>query len=87
MKKKVMMLVSLLAVSMMSTSLISTAQAKIIEINPGIGFTEYYGNMGGANFYILTPDDWTNPLGNGMLIVLCRPNQYFEDPRDSLPHY
>ena len=50
---------------------------------PGAGFTEYYGTMGGANFFVLIPDDWTNALGDGMLIVMCRGKGYTEDPRDA----
>jgi hypothetical protein len=83
MNKKVMVLISILAVAMLSTTSISSAQAKITEINPGIGFTEYYGSIGGANFYVLIPDDWTTPMGDErMLVILCRGVGYAEDPRD-----
>lgn len=87
-KKVLVILVALMAVAMMVPPLVPTAQAKITEINPGLGYTEYYGTMGGANFYVLIPDDWTNPLlGDGMLVVICRSAAYFEDPRDSIPDY
>lgn len=91
MNKKVLMLTTLIAIAMMSTPLISTVQAKITEVThygpPGGGFTEYYGTMGGANFYVLIPDDWTNPLGDGMLVMLCRPAAYTEDPRNFTINY
>lgn len=88
MNKKVLgIAVALLAISLMPSSLVSTAQAKIMEEThygpPGAGFTEYYGSIGGANFVVLIPDDWTNALGDGMLIVMCRGKGYDEDPRDS----
>jgi len=86
-KKVLLIIVALLAVSFMPSSLVSTAQAKITEVNPAVGYTEYYGTMGGANFYVLIPDDWTNPLGDRMLVVICRSAGYFEDPRDSVPDY
>lgn len=70
-----------MAVTMMVPPLVPTVQAKITEVNPGLGYTEYYGIMGGANFFILIPDDWTNPLGDGMLVMLCRPALWTEDPR------
>ena len=78
---------------MMATPLVSTVQAKITEVNrygpPDFPawFTEYYGTLGGANFYVLIPDVWENPLGDGMLVVICRSAAYFEDPRDSVPDY
>ena len=92
MNKKALMLTTLIAVAMMATPLISTAQAKITEENrydpPYDVFTEYYGTMGGANFYILIPDVWENELlGDGMLVVICRSAAYVEDPRDSIPDY
>jgi pimeloyl-ACP methyl ester carboxylesterase len=87
-KKVLVIAVALLAVSLLPSSLVSTAQAKITEVNPAVGYTEYYGTMGGANFYVLIPDDWTNPLlGDGMLVVLCRPAAYSEDPRGNVPDY
>jgi hypothetical protein len=73
--------------AMLAPPFISTAQAKITETNPGLGYTEYYGTMGGANFYILIPDDWTNDLGDGMLVMMCRPAGYAEDPRNNMPDY
>ena len=51
---------------------LSTVQGKTIEVNDLDGCTEYYGTMAGANFYVLIPDDWTNYLGDGMLVVSCR---------------
>jgi hypothetical protein len=86
-KRKVLVIaVALLAISLMPSSLVSTTQAKIMEENHygplGAGFTEYYGTIGGANFFVLIPDDWTNALGDGMLIVMCRGRGYTEDPRD-----
>jgi pimeloyl-ACP methyl ester carboxylesterase len=87
-KRKVSVtLVALMIIAIMPSSLVSIAQAKITETNPGPGYTEYYGTMGGANFYVLIPDDWTSPLGDGMLVVICRSAGYFEDPRDSIPDY
>ena len=60
-----MIAVALMAVAILATPLVSTVQARITEEHhygpPGEGFTEYYGTMGGANFYVLIPDDWTNP--------------------------
>ena len=87
MNKKALMLTTLIAVAMMATPLISTAQAKITEINDMNGYTEYYGTMGGANFYVLIPDVWENDLGDGMLVVICRSALYVEDPRDSIEDY
>jgi hypothetical protein len=91
MNKKSLMLTTLLAVAMMATPLVSTVQARITEEHhygpTGEGFTEYYGTMGGANFYVLIPDDWTNPLGDGMLFVICRSTLYVEDPRQSIEDY
>ena len=86
-RKVLVILVAVMVIAIMPSSLVSTAQAKITEINPGLGYTEYYGTMGGANFYVLIPDDWTNPLGDGMLVVICRSAGYFEDPRDNIPDY
>jgi hypothetical protein len=89
-KRKVLGLtVVLLVISLMPFSLIPTAQARIMEEThydpPGAGFTgftEYYGSIGGANFFVLIPDDWTNSLGDGLLVVMCRGRGYVEDPRD-----
>jgi pimeloyl-ACP methyl ester carboxylesterase len=86
-KKVSVILVVLMVIAIIPSSLISTAQAKIKEINPESGYTEYYGKMGGANFYILIPDVWTNPLGDGMLVMMCRSAGYIEDPRDSVLDY
>jgi hypothetical protein len=86
-KKVLVIAVALLVVSLMPSSLVLTAQAKITEVNPAVGYTEYYGTMGGANFYILIPDDWTNDLGDGLLVMMCRPAAYAEDPRDNVPDY
>ena len=86
MNKKILMLTTLIAVAMVATPLISTVQGEVTEI-PKDGYTEYYGALGGANFYILIPDDWTNPLGDGMLVVLCRSAGYVEDPRNSTEDY
>lgn len=66
---------------------VPTAQAKITETNDDLGHTEYYGSMDGANFYVLIPDDWTNPLGDRMLVVICRPALYSEDPRADIQDY
>lgn len=66
---------------------LSTVQAKITEVNDLEGCTEYYGTMGGANFYVLIPDDWTNDLGDGMLVMMCRSALYTEDPRDDIADY
>jgi pimeloyl-ACP methyl ester carboxylesterase len=85
-RKVLVITVVLLIISLTPFSLVSTTQAKIKEEthygSPGAGFTEYYGSIGGANFFVLIPDDWTNPLGDGMLVVLCRGRGYVEDPRD-----
>jgi pimeloyl-ACP methyl ester carboxylesterase len=88
MNRKVLVIeLVLLAISLMPSSLVMTAQAKIMEENhygpPGAGFTEYYGSIEGANFFVLIPDDWTNALGDEMLLVMCRGRGYTEDPRDS----
>jgi len=90
-RKVLVIAVALMAVVLLATPLVSTVQARITEEHhygpPGEGFTEYYGTMGGANFYVLIPDDWTNPLGDGMLVVICRSAGRFEDPRDSIPDF
>ena len=86
-KKVSVILVALMVIAIMPSSLISTAQAKITETNPGPGYTEYYGTMGRANFYVLIPDDWTSPLGDGMLLMMCRAAMWDEDPRDSITDY
>jgi len=78
---------ALMSITMMVPPLVPTVQAKITEVNPGLGYTEYYGTMGGANFYILIPDDWTNDLGDGMLVMMCRSAAYAEDPRDDFSDY
>jgi len=54
---------------------------------PGNKYTEVFGSINGANFYVLIPDKWKNPLGDGMLVVLCRSAGYVEDPRTSLEDY
>jgi len=93
MNKKALMLTALIAVAMMATPLVPIAQAEITEEHHygppdfPVWFTEYYGTLSGANFYILIPDDWTNPLGDGMLVVLCRSAAYVEDPRESTDDY
>lgn len=78
-----------LIIALLAPTFVSTAQAKITETthNEEEGYTEFYGTMGGANFYILIPDDWTNPLGDGMLVMMCRPAAYAEDPRMNMPDY
>jgi hypothetical protein len=86
-KKVSVILVALMVIAIMPSSLISTAQAKITETNPGPGYTEYYGTMGRANFYVLIPDDWTSPLGDGMLVMMCRAAMWSKDPRDSITDY
>jgi pimeloyl-ACP methyl ester carboxylesterase len=87
MNKKAIILMSLMIFTVTAFPCLSTVQAKITEVNDLEGYTEYYGTMGGANFYILIPDDWTNPLGDGMLVVMCRSAGYIEDPRDSVLDY
>lgn len=84
MNKKALILISLMVLS--TIPFISTVQAKIQETDMGT-YTEYYGNLGGANCYILIPDIWENPLGNGMLVVICRSGLYVEDPRQSMEDY
>jgi len=90
-RKVLVIAVALMAVVLLATPLVSTVQARITEENhygpPGEGFTEYYGTMGRANFYVLIPDDWTNPLGDGMLVMMCRSAAYAEDPRDDFSDY
>ena len=90
-RKFLVIAVACLAVTMLATPLVPTVQARITEENhygpPSEGFTEYYGTMGRANFYVLIPDDWSNPLGDGMLVVICRAAARFEDPRDCVPDY
>ena len=81
MKKKAVLLITLMALALMTLPLMSTVQAKITEEThygpPDDGFTEYYGALGGANFFVLIPDSW-----NGMLVVMCRGAGYTEDPRE-----
>jgi hypothetical protein len=85
MKKTASIMTLLLIINIMSASIvISTALAEITEVNCGEGYTEYYGSLCGANFYILIPNDWTHELGDGMLVVICRPGSYVEDPREFL---
>jgi hypothetical protein len=87
MKKKALILISLISLTIMAIPCIPTVYAKITEVNEGIGYIEYYGTMGRANFYVLIPDDWTNALGDGMLVMMCRPAAYQEDPRNNMPDY
>jgi hypothetical protein len=87
MKKKALILISLISLTIMAIPCIPTVYAKITEVNEGIGYTEYYGTMGRANFYVLIPDEWTNALGDGMLVMMCRPAAYQEDPRNNMPDY
>lgn len=87
MNKKALILISLMTLSIMAIPCVPTVHAKITEVNDLEGYTEYYGTIGGANFYVLIPDDWTNFLGDGMLVVMCRSAMYFEDPRDNFQDY
>ena len=95
MNKKALILISLMTLSIMAIPCVPTVHAKITEVkrygfppeDPLVWFTEYYGTLGGANFYVLIPDDWTNALGDGMLVVMCRSAMYFEDPRNIVPDY
>jgi hypothetical protein len=95
MNKKALILISLMTLSIMAIPCVPTVHAKITEVNriglppeDPVWFTEYYGTIGGANFYVLIPDSWTNLLlGDGMLVVMCRSAMYFEDPRDNMPDY
>jgi hypothetical protein len=75
-RKVLVIALAALLFAVLAPPFISTAQAKIKETNSELGYTEYYGTMGGANFYILIPDDWTNTLGDGMLVIMCRPAGY-----------
>jgi hypothetical protein len=86
-RKVLVIALAALLFAVLAPPFISTAQAKITETNSELGYTEYYGTMGGANFYILIPDDWTNTLGDGMLVIMCRPAGYAEDPRNNMPDY
>jgi hypothetical protein len=85
--KKAIVLMSLMLFTVIAFPCLSTVQAKITEVNDLEGYAEYYGTIGGANFYILIPDDWTNDLGDGLLVMMCRPAAYAEDPRDNVPDY
>ena len=85
--KKAIVLLALMIFTVFAFPCLSTVQAKITEVNDLEGYTEYYGTMGGANFYVLIPDDWTNDLGDGLLVMMCRPAAYAEDPRDNVPDY
>jgi hypothetical protein len=86
--KKAIVLLSLMIFTVFAFPCLSTVQAKITEVNDLEGYTEYYGTMGGANFYVLIPDDWTNGLlGDEMLVVMCRAAMWSEDPRDSITDY
>jgi len=77
MKNKTVILITLMALVLMATPLMSTVQAKKMEINDREGYTEYYGSLGKANFFVLIPEEnW-----NGMLVVMCRGAGYTEDPR------
>jgi hypothetical protein len=87
MNKKALILISLMTLSIMAIPCVPTVHAKITEVNDLGVYTEYYGTIGGANFYVLIPDDWTNDLGDGMLVVMCRSAMYSEDPRDNVPDY
>jgi len=93
MNKKILMLITLMTLAMMAIPCVPTVHAKITEVNRygppdfPFWFTEYYGTIGGANFYVLIPDDWTNPLGDGMLVMMCRSAMYSEDPRDDVTDY
>jgi hypothetical protein len=80
--KKAIILMSLMIFTVIALPCLSTVQANDLE-----GCTEYYGTMGGANFYVLIPDDWTNDLGDGMLVMMCRSALYTEDPRDDIADY
>ena len=81
MNRKVLFPLAILITALiMMTPLVSTAQAKITEVNDEEGYTEYLGTLGGANFFILIPDSW-NPLGR-MLVVICRPASFGEDPTE-----
>jgi pimeloyl-ACP methyl ester carboxylesterase len=91
-KKKILVIaIACLVATMMVPPLVPTAQARITEEThygtPGEGYTEYYGTMGRANFYVLLPDVWSNPLGDGMLVMMCHSAAYAEDPRDDFSDY
>ena len=81
MNKKTMILISFLILTILAIPYVPMGQAKITEVNDLEGCTEYYGTIAGANFYILIPDDWTNDLGDGMLVISCRGAGFVEDPR------
>lgn len=74
-----------MTLSILTIPLVPSTYAKIIETNDLTGCTEYFGITGGANFYVLIPDDWTNELGNGMLVVSCR-GASLDDLRSGLPY-
>ena len=86
MNKKALILISLMTLSIIAIPCLPTVHAKITEVNDEGGYTEYYGTIGGANFYVLIPDDWTNEvLGDGMLVVSCR-GASIDDLRSGLPY-
>jgi pimeloyl-ACP methyl ester carboxylesterase len=89
--KKAIILMALMIFTVIAFPCLSTVQARITEEThygtPGEGYTEYYGTLGRANFYVLIPDDWTNVLGDGMLVMMCHSAAYAEDPRDDFSDY
>jgi hypothetical protein len=85
--KKATILVSLMIFTIFAFPCLSTVQAETTEVNDLGSCTEYYGTIGGANFYVLIPDDWTNDLGDGMLVMICRSAGYTEDPRNNFADY
>lgn len=72
-KKFLSVLLATVILTMTISPLITNVMAKKPVVNDGDGYTEYVGSLGGANFYVLIPDDWTNEvLGDGILVVSCR---------------
>jgi hypothetical protein len=71
-----------MTLTIMAIPCLPTVHARITEVNDLEGCTEYYGTIAGANFYVLIPDDWTNDLGDGMLVISCRGAGFVEDPRN-----
>jgi hypothetical protein len=67
MKKKIGIVVVLMAVTILATPLLGIAYAKKPVVTGGDGYTEYVGTLGGANYVIRIPNEnW-----NGMLVVGC----------------
>jgi pimeloyl-ACP methyl ester carboxylesterase len=65
-KKNSSFLIALIILAMTVSPLIATVMAKKPVVTEVVGYTQYVGTMGGANFVVRIPDDW-----NGMLVIGC----------------